>query len=111
MATLPEVSILPILNRCCTSRQNSRWAAVVGRGILVLREVEQRLRVADRLTACMVDPRAPELITHTLAEIIRFRLLMIGAGYEDGNDARVLCAAIRSSKWRSIYRRRIANCV
>ena len=48
-------------------------------GILVLREVEQRLRVADRLAACMVDPRAPELITHTLAEIIRFRLLMIGA--------------------------------
>jgi len=56
-------------------------------GILVLREVEQRLRVADRLAACMVDRRAPELITHPLAEIIRFRLLMIGAGYEDGNDA------------------------
>jgi hypothetical protein len=50
--------------------------------ILVLREIEQRLRVADRLAACMVDPRAPELITHALAEIIRFRLLMIGAGYE-----------------------------
>lgn len=56
-------------------------------GILVLREVEQRLRVADRLAACMVDRRAPELTTHPLAEIIRFRLLMIGAGYEDGNDA------------------------
>ena len=49
-------------------------------GVLVLREVEQRLRVADRLAACMVDPRAPDLITHTLADIIRFRLLMIGAG-------------------------------
>src|SRR5271167_506461 len=59
-------------------------------GILVLREVEQRLRVADRLAACMVDPRAPELITHPLAEIIRFRLLMISAGYEDGNDANCL---------------------
>ncbi len=56
-------------------------------GILVLREVEQRLRVADRLAACLVDPRPPEWITHPLAEIIRFRLLMIGAGYEDGNDA------------------------
>ena len=41
----------------------------------------------SRLAACMIDPRAPELITHTLAEIIQFRLLMIGAGYEDGNDA------------------------
>jgi hypothetical protein len=55
-------------------------------GILVLREVEQRLRVADRLAACMVDPHAPDLITHPLADILRFRLLMISAGYEDGND-------------------------
>jgi len=56
-------------------------------GILVLREVEQRLRVADRMAACLVDPRAPDQITHTLAAIMRFRLLMIAAGYEDGNDA------------------------
>jgi hypothetical protein len=59
-------------------------------GVLVLREVEQRYGVADRLAACLVDPRAPDLITHTLADIIRFRLLMIGAGYEDGNDADAL---------------------
>jgi len=32
-------------------------------GILVLREVEQRLRVADRMAACLVDPRAPDQIT------------------------------------------------
>src|ERR1035437_3369817 len=56
-------------------------------GVLLLREVEQRLRVADRLAACMVAPRAPDLITHSLADILRFRLLMIAAGYEDGNDA------------------------
>ncbi len=56
-------------------------------GILVLREVEQRLRVADRLAACIEDPRSPERIIHSLADIIRFRLLMISAGYEDGSDA------------------------
>src|SRR5271166_872632 len=59
-------------------------------GILALREIEQRLRVADRLAACVVDPRAPDQITHSLADIIRFRLLMIGAGYEDGIDANSL---------------------
>jgi len=59
-------------------------------GVVALREVEQRLRVADRLAACMVDRRAPEQITHSLADIIRFRLLMIGAGYEDGIDANSL---------------------
>jgi Transposase DDE domain group 1 len=56
-------------------------------GLLLLREAEQRLRVADRLAGCIKDPRSPELITHGLADIIRFRLLMIAAGYEDGNDA------------------------
>ena len=56
-------------------------------GVLALREVEQRLRVADRLAACMIDPRAADQITHSLADVIRFRLLMISAGYEDGNDA------------------------
>jgi hypothetical protein len=59
-------------------------------GVLALREIETRLRVADRLAACVVDPRAPEQITHNLADIIRFRLLMIGAGYEDAIDANCL---------------------
>jgi hypothetical protein len=31
------------------------------------------------MAACLVDPRAPDQITHTLAAIMRFRLLMIAA--------------------------------
>src|SRR6202041_760866 len=56
-------------------------------GILTLREIEGRLRIAERMTSCIEDPRASNHVTHTLADIIRFRLLMIAAGYEDGNDA------------------------
>jgi hypothetical protein len=59
-------------------------------GLLVLREVERRLGLADRLAACLKDRRAPEKVVHRLAEIIRFRILMIAAGYEDGNDADML---------------------
>ena len=59
-------------------------------GLLVLREVERRLGLADRLALCLQDPRAPEKVVHRLAEIIRFRMLMIAAGYEDGNDADTL---------------------
>jgi hypothetical protein len=59
-------------------------------GLLALREVERRLGVADRLAACLEDPRAPERVVHRPAEIIRFRLLMIAAGYADGNDADTL---------------------
>jgi hypothetical protein len=43
--------------------------------------------VAERLAACINDPRDPASTVHTIADIIRFRLLMIAAGYEDGNDA------------------------
>ena len=56
-------------------------------GLLALREVERRLGIADRLAACIDDPRAPERVRHGLADILRFRMLMIAAGYEDGNDA------------------------
>ncbi|MBC4019395.1 IS1380 family transposase [Siccirubricoccus deserti] len=59
-------------------------------GVLALREIERRLGVADRLAACLEDPRAWEQVRHGLADIIRFRLLMIAAGYEDGNDAAAL---------------------
>ena len=56
-------------------------------GLLLLREAEQRLKVADRQALCLNDPRNHTLITQHLADIIRFRMLMIAAGYEDSNDA------------------------
>jgi hypothetical protein len=59
-------------------------------GLLALREIERRVGIADRFAACLKDPRMPEKVVHRLAQIIRFRLLMIAAGYEDGNDADAL---------------------
>src|SRR3712207_2734758 len=56
-------------------------------GLLALREVERRLGIVERLAACIDDPRAPERVRHGIADILRFRMLMIAAGYEDGNDA------------------------
>ncbi len=56
-------------------------------GLLALREIEQRLAIAQRLAACIRDPRDPSRVIHGLDEIIRTRMLMIAAGYEDGNDA------------------------
>jgi hypothetical protein len=59
-------------------------------GLLALREVERRLDIASRLAACTRDPRAPGRVVHALDEIIRTRMLMIAAGYEDANDADTL---------------------
>ena len=49
-------------------------------GVLVLAEIEQRLGIAERLARCIADPRSPERILHTVAEMIRFRVLLIAAG-------------------------------
>jgi len=55
-------------------------------GVLLLAEIERRLGLAERLARCLADPRAPERVRHTLAEMIRFRTLLIAAGYPDAND-------------------------
>jgi Transposase DDE domain group 1 len=60
-------------------------------GVLVLAEIERRLGIADRLARCLEDPRDPARVRHGLAEMIRFRALLIAAGYADAND----CDALR----------------
>jgi|SRR5215207_4420845 len=55
-------------------------------GVLALREIESRLGIADRLAACVADPHAAGRVVHGIADILRFRMLMIADGYEDGND-------------------------
>lgn len=84
--TLPFPGLSPVSGKRLDVRFDGGMLSSDG-GILLLREVEQRLGVADRLAACIKDPRSPEHITHSLADIIGFRLMMIAAGYEDGNDA------------------------
>jgi hypothetical protein len=61
-------------------------------GVLVLANIERRLGIAERLARCLTDPRSPERVHHTLVEMIRFRVLLIAAGYPDAND----CDALRS---------------
>lgn len=61
-------------------------------GVLVLAEIERRLRIAERLARCILDPRAPGRVRHGIAEMIRFRILLIAAGYPDAND----CDALRT---------------
>ena len=84
--TLPLPGLSPVWGKSVVAKFDGGLLSSDG-GVLALREVEQRLRVADRLAGCIKDPRSPAAITHSLADIIGFRLMMIAAGYEDGNDA------------------------
>jgi hypothetical protein len=59
-------------------------------GVLLLAQIERRLGIAERLARCIEDPRDPAGVRHLIAERIRFRALLIAAGYPDANDCDTL---------------------
>jgi Transposase DDE domain group 1 len=59
-------------------------------GGLLLRELDQRFHLSERLASCLHDYRTPERITHDLETLLRQRLFAISLGYEDANDAALL---------------------
>ena len=61
-------------------------------GVLLLREVERRLGLAERLAGCLVDRRDPSRIEHEIVEMLRLRMFAIAAGYEDADD----CDSLRA---------------
>jgi hypothetical protein len=84
--TLPLPGLSPVAGKAVVARFDGGELSSDA-GVLALREIEGRLGVAERLAGCLKDRRAPDQVVHSLADIIRFRVLMIAAGYEDGNDA------------------------
>jgi hypothetical protein len=59
-------------------------------GVLLLREIEHGLGLADVLASCLPDERDPSCITHGQAEMIRARMFAIARGYEDCDDLDLL---------------------
>jgi len=55
-------------------------------GVLLLRAIEKKLGLAQRLSACLKDKRDPDFIKHSVEEMLRLRVLAIAAGHEDAND-------------------------
>jgi hypothetical protein len=59
-------------------------------GGLLLREIDQRYRLAEKATRCLRDSRQPPKVKHDLLTLVRQRLFAIAQGYEDTNDAATL---------------------
>jgi hypothetical protein len=55
-------------------------------GVMLLALADRRRKVADTLAAHIADRRDPSHVTHTVADVLRARMLAIGCGYPDGND-------------------------
>src|SRR3954467_8653701 len=87
--TLVLPSLSPVGDKPISAIIDARCTSVGG-GVLRFLDVERRLNLANRLGACLHDPRQPGKITHSLDDILRFRTLAIVAGYPDGNDCDML---------------------
>ena len=55
-------------------------------GALLLRQTDVRLNVLPRLAECFLDGRNPDLVEHSILEMLSQRVYGLALGYEDLND-------------------------
>jgi hypothetical protein len=55
-------------------------------GVLALREVDRKFALCRRFAQCFKDHRNPDLIEHSVGELVRERAMAMALGYEDLND-------------------------
>lgn len=63
---------------------------VTDAGLLLLRQVDQRLGLTEALTQAIHDPRDPTKVTHGQQAMLAQRVHAIAAGWEDLNDHQAL---------------------
>jgi hypothetical protein len=59
-------------------------------GVLLLRQLDDRLGLTKALAEALVEWRNPVFIVHSMHDLVRERVYGIAQGYEDGNDASTL---------------------
>ncbi len=59
-------------------------------GLLILRDLDHRLRLTESLGERVDDGRDPRYVTHPVRALLRQRIYQIAAGYEDAIDANLL---------------------
>ena len=55
-------------------------------GVMLLGAFEASMGIAARLASLITDRRNPLMVTHSVADILRARMLAIACGYEDADD-------------------------
>jgi Transposase DDE domain group 1 len=55
-------------------------------GALLLRETDRKMNLLPRLSQCFLDGRDPELIEHSVEQMLAQRVYGLALGYEDLND-------------------------
>jgi Transposase DDE domain group 1 len=83
--TQSEFQFAAHLSRQVVARFDGGTITTDGGGLL-LRETDRRLNLLPRLAACFVDRRDPQLIQHSVQELVSQRVYGLALGYEDLND-------------------------
>ncbi len=80
-----QLEFLPSGRRTVTARFDSEQISSDG-GALLLREVDRRIGLTDRLAECFIDYRNPASVRHGVEDLLRQRIYGIAMSYEDLND-------------------------
>lgn len=81
----PSLQFTSLARREVTARFDAGAISSDG-GVVLLREVERRINLFDRIDRVICDPRNPELIEHQQRTLLAQRVLAIACGWEDLND-------------------------
>ncbi|MEW6684550.1 MAG: transposase, partial [Nitrospirota bacterium] len=77
----PSLEDRPVLARFDEPHSSSDGGAVL------VKAIDQRLRLTARLAACLPDAREPGKVVHPLVDLVRQRVFGLICGYADANDA------------------------
>jgi hypothetical protein len=84
--TLPFAFAAVCTKKISAAFDRGRLSSDGGVMLLALGAEERKLAIADKLAAAIADRRDPARTIHTLANILRARILAIACGYEDADD-------------------------
>ena len=84
-ATLLPFSLPSICQKKITAAFDGGLISSDG-GVLLLAGADKRFGLIDTLAAIIPDHRDPDLITHSMADILRARVFAIACGYPDADD-------------------------
>jgi hypothetical protein len=76
----------PVFKRRKIEAQFSGGAITSDGGVLLLRSIDQRLKLTEQVAALISDPRDPDKIQHQVVDLLRQRVYGLACGYEDLND-------------------------
>jgi hypothetical protein len=90
MSDSHSVLNFPLLARKPVSVDFSGGSLSSDGGLLLLAQLDRKLRLTERVAACLHDPRRPNRVQHARIDLLRQRVYQMAAGYEDANDATAL---------------------